>query len=221
VLKFKYTHKSFRDNFAGKRRMTLGTCCYNSDQGRKPMDPTAISIVGKQSGFIVSFTVTQTFKNNSDKQIEISYLVPNNSKICMYGTVFRIGTEVIRPTIQEKKAAERIYEEAKQQGRAAILAKNLPNGLVEFKIGNLSPGVECQVECLCAMTASSVDSKSMLVKFPLDCCTPSGSVGCIATKLKGSFLFSLTNTRSDEIEKVECTTPGPGDPANTRTESLQ
>jgi hypothetical protein len=190
------------------KRMVLGTCVVHLPEGRQQLAPHSISIEGVQSGFIVSFTVKQAFTHSHGGAKEMSYIVPNNSKLCMYDTTFRIGSEVIKPKIHEKKQAEAIYLEAKKSGHAALIASNLGNGLVEFKLGNIGPGVQCQVECRCAVAGSSVGPDGIFVKFPLDCCTPSGSVHCVTTLLRGKFNFSLRNTSPGEVSKIECNEGG-------------
>jgi len=85
------------------------------------LSPSSVSIHGTRHGFIISFAVRQTFEHAEAGPQELSYIVPNNPKICMYGTTFTIGDEVIKPRIQEKDEAERIYLEAKQEGHAALL----------------------------------------------------------------------------------------------------
>jgi hypothetical protein len=112
--------------------MVLGTCVILTQSSRIPLKPESITISGQQDGFLVHFTVKQIFCHSSTDAHDVRYIVPNNSKICMYGTTFRIGDEEIRVSLEEKKAAEQIYVEATEAGHAALLGESLGNGLVEF-----------------------------------------------------------------------------------------
>jgi hypothetical protein len=187
--------------------MVLGTCVILNESGRTSLKPESIIISGKQSGFLVNFTVKQLFRHSLPDAQDIRYLVPNNSKICMYGTTFRIGDEEIRVVLEEKKAAEEIFIEAKAQGRAALLGQNLGDGLVEFSLGNIPPGEPVEVSVECAFTASSSGPSSIFFKFPLDVCTPSGSVSCITGSFGGTFQFTLENC--DPSSVLEITTGVP------------
>jgi Ca-activated chloride channel family protein len=149
--------------------MALGTICIISDTGRTQLSPEAVTIDGIQHGFVVSMKITQRFKNTESAPVDLSYLIPNNSKICLYDTTFRLRDEVIKPRLERKAAAEEIYDEARSEGRAAILSRSLGNGLVEFQLGNLPPDSFCEVEVDCGFVASSSGADKLFFKFPLWC----------------------------------------------------
>jgi hypothetical protein len=184
--------------------MVLGTCIVRAADGRiEGLTPESVSISGHQDGYIVGFTVRQVFRHDSPSPQEVSYIVPNNSKICMYGTTFRVGGETVTAVVEEKKRAEEIFVEASEAGRAAVIGRNLGNGLVEFKPGNVPGGGPCEVEVKCGFTASSSGPSSTSFKFPLDTCTPSGSTRCVVAGLKGKFDFSLVNSDPRSVSKIE------------------
>jgi hypothetical protein len=70
--------------------MVLGTCVVFTSEGRNPLSPQSISIVGKQDGFIVVFTVKQVFQHSLSGGADVRYIVPNNCTMCMYDTKFRL-----------------------------------------------------------------------------------------------------------------------------------
>jgi hypothetical protein len=189
--------------------MVLGTCIIRpANAPIEALRPESITIDGAQDGFVVGFTIRQIFKHESAIAEEMSYIVPNNSKICMYDTTFRIGSDIIKAIIEEKKRAEEIYLEAKASGRAALLGSNIGNGLVEFKLGNIPADVECEVIVKCGFTASSATPSSLFFKFPLDTCTPSGSTHCVATFVKNLFQFSIRNVRPDFVSNISSNVEG-------------
>jgi hypothetical protein len=57
-----------------------------SDGIRSDLPWNAVTVSGVQTDFIVQVTVTQRFTNPSPNPIDVSYVVPNNSKICLYET---------------------------------------------------------------------------------------------------------------------------------------
>jgi hypothetical protein len=131
----------------------------------------------------------------------------------MYDTTFRIGSETIKVLLEEKKAAEEIYVEATNEGRAAVLGQSLGNGLVEFQLGNLPPGESCEIEVKCAFTSSSSGPSALFFKFPLDVCTPSGSVSCVSNFVQDAFLFSVRNLDPSSVSTITSNAAGTYDSA--------
>jgi hypothetical protein len=207
LINFTPPIKSEKSPHVDHGSMVLGTCVISSPSGRTALRPESIVISGKQEGFLVTLTVKQVFRHSCGEAQNICYLVPNNSKICMYGTTFRIGDDEIRVFLEEKKAAKTIFIEATEEGRAALLGQNLGNGLVEFSLGNVPPGQPCEVSVECAFTASSSGLSSTFFKFPLDVCTPSGSVSCVTNSLSGTFQFTLENCEPSSVSEITANVP--------------
>jgi hypothetical protein len=116
--------------------------------------------------------------------------------------MFRLRGEVIKPRQQEKAAAEEIYREAIDEGRGAILSRDLGDGLVEFQLGNLPPNDFCDVEVLDAFVSNSVGSDKLFFKFRLDTCTQSGSTQCVTSLVTGDFLFTLRNADPSSVSAI-------------------
>jgi hypothetical protein len=110
-----------------------------------PHLPESITISGEQGGFIVGFTITQISCHSEDSPADFRCIIPTDCKMCIYDTVFSVGSETIKPVLQEKKAGEAIFLEAHEESRTAILAQNLVNGITEFQLGNVPPGTRCEV----------------------------------------------------------------------------
>jgi hypothetical protein len=146
--------------------------------------------------------------HDSPGSVDMRYVVPNNSKLCLYGTTFRIGDRLITVALQEKGAAKATFVEALDAGRAAILGQNLGDRLVEFALGNVPRGEPCVVEVKCALTAASSGPSATFLKFPLDVCTPSGSVACVAEQLRGEFAFSVRNTAPESVLQIRANVHG-------------
>ena len=186
--------------------MSLGTLFSFQNGERLQMDPLEVSVTGQLMGSVASFTVRQTFKSEESVS-NMSYLVSDNGNLCMYDTTFYVGKEVIRPELQPRQQAKIIYTEAQADGRAALLAQNLGNGIIEFKLGNIPAGVQVAVEVkvCCSCKASNPSSGQMFVKFPLDVCTPSGRVGCLMSRIQKQFKFTFDcSSAGERIKNVTC-----------------
>jgi hypothetical protein len=180
--------------------MVLGTCVICRPQDRPVgLPPESITITGEQDGFLLHFVVKQVFRHFSSTAEDVRYIVPNNSKICMYGTTFRIGSEEVLIELTEKTAAKEVFEEAKSEGRAALLSEMIGDGLVQFSLGNLPPNDPCEISVHFAFTASSSGPSSTFFKFPLQVCTPGGTVECVSSGFNGIFDFSLRNTSPSSV----------------------
>ena len=160
-----------------------------------------VLIKGCLREFIADFTVLQTFQHS--ETAEVSYIIPNNSKICIYDTTFYVGDEVIKPEITETGEAQEIFVEAQAQNRAAIVSNYVGNGLTEFKLGNIPSGVTISVEVKCCFVGSRRGQNGLLFKFPLDVCTENGRKKCMMHGPPGmSSLEFDCSSRKSEIHDV-------------------
>ena len=64
------------------------------EKGKSRISPREVSIRGCLRGFIADVTVVQKFQQDEQESAEMSYIVPNNSKICIYDTTFYVGDEL-------------------------------------------------------------------------------------------------------------------------------
>ena len=180
--------------------MTFGGCYIRSDSSIETMALKSVEIKGEQKELLNNFEITQIFIHSKPEGQEISYVFPNDMKICIYDLTFVVGSEIIKPTIKSKDNAKKIYEEAVEQGKTAIYGSNVRNGMSEFKLGNLPPETECKVIIKIALMSQVTTPDSFFIKFPLDIYTPSGSKRSLGVKAS-EFNFSL-QCDSEIIENV-------------------
>ena len=159
--------------------MLSGTCCFIEEGKIESVNAKSIKIEGFQHGLIVNFEVVQTFINSQEKEKEIHYIFPNDNKICIYDMTFVVGDEIIKPKLQEKEEAKKIYKEAVNTGHTAAYGSNIENGMTEMKLGNLPSKAECKVILKIAFTANVTSKKEFFIKLPLDVYNTSGSCGCL------------------------------------------
>lgn len=136
------------------------------------------------------FEFIQTFYHSEEGPKEVSYIFPNDHKICIYDTIFVVGEEIIKPKIKSKEEAKKTYDEAVKSGRTAVYGTNIGNGMSQFNIGNIEPNIECKVILKIAFTGQVTSEKSFYIKFPIDVYTPSGSSGCLNVN-NSQFFFTL------------------------------
>ncbi|KAK8842130.1 von Willebrand factor A domain-containing protein 5A [Tritrichomonas musculus] len=180
--------------------MVFGTCCILIDDHIKSMNTKSVKIEGVQRGLLVNFEVTQTFIHTEKEAKEVSYVFPNDLKICIYDTTFVVGDEIIKPKLQSKDEAKKTYDEAVDAGHTAVLGINIGYGMTQFKLGNVQPETECKVILKLAFTGHITKEKSFFVKFPIDVYTPSGSRGCLDIN-SSEFSFKLQSD-PEKVTKV-------------------
>jgi Ca-activated chloride channel family protein len=97
------------------------------------------------AGFIATVEVTQQFTNPYDTKIEAEYVFPLPENAAVNDFIMIIGDRKIRGIIRERKEAEKIYQEARQQGYvASLLTQERPNIFTQ-KVANIEPGKQIDV----------------------------------------------------------------------------
>ena len=92
--------------------MSFGSCCVQKDGNFHMMESHKVKIEGFQKGLILNLEVSQTFINKTEELAEISYIFPNDLKICIYETTFVLGYQVIKPELFGREEARQIYQKA-------------------------------------------------------------------------------------------------------------
>jgi len=96
-------------------------------------------------GYIATVDVTQQFHNPFDTKIEAKYVFPLPQNAAVNDFLMTIGERKIRGIIRERQEAERIYQQARQQGHvASLLTQERPNIFTQ-KVANIEPGKQIDV----------------------------------------------------------------------------
>lgn len=98
------------------------------------------------SGVIADVIVTQVYKNEGQKPLEAVYIFPASTKAAVYGMKMQIGERTIIAKIQEREAARRAYEEAKDAGQSASLLEQQRPNVFQMNVANILPGDVIEVE---------------------------------------------------------------------------
>jgi Ca-activated chloride channel homolog len=115
-----------------------------SAEGVLPLRHTEVK--AEVTGVVSSVRVTQHFVNPSKSPIEATYVFPLPEHAALYAMSMRIGERTIVAQLRPREEAQRIYREARSQGkRAGLLEQERPNVFTQ-SVANLMPGDEIEVE---------------------------------------------------------------------------
>jgi Ca-activated chloride channel family protein len=84
--------------------------------------------------------IEQTFRNNEDRPIEVSYLWALPPATQMLDVEVQLGAELLRGTIEAQAQAEQRYEQALRRGQTAFCLRIVEDQLLHIALGNLLPG---------------------------------------------------------------------------------
>jgi len=131
-----------------------------------PLPLKHTDVQGQISGYIATVVVTQEFHNPYDEKIEAVYVFPLPQNAAINEFIMTIGERRIRGIIREREEAERIYQQARQQGYvASLLTQERPNIFTQ-KVANIEPGREIDVNIKYFNTLAYVDGWYEFV-FPM------------------------------------------------------
>ncbi|MEZ5564482.1 MAG: VIT domain-containing protein [Gammaproteobacteria bacterium] len=98
------------------------------------------------NGVIASVHVRQTYRNQGTAPLNATYIFPGSTRAAVNGMTMTIGERRIVAKIKEREQAQRTYEAAKSQGKAAsLLAQKRPN-VFSMNVANIAPGDEVVIE---------------------------------------------------------------------------
>ena len=203
--------------------MVLGSCVvYTPETGRKQLSPIQVSVTGTMRGLIAAFTITQEFRHRESFPADVSYIIPTNNKLCLYETVFYVGDEVIKTQLEQKNVGAETFFEAKAAGRTVILGTSLADGIIEFRIANVANTVAVRVEVKACLWCSVTGPDSLLVKLPMDVCTPDGSLQSLTSQFSGSFSLAFDyKSRKSLVSDVKLNVDGDIDTVQAEIKSTR
>lgn len=118
------------------------------------------------SGMLARVSVHQEFRNPGRAWVEGIYVFPLPEDAAVDRMQLRIGERIIRGEIQEKIKAQKIYQQAKREGRkASLLSQERPN-IFTMAVANIGPGESVTVE-IEYQQSLHYDQGEFSVRFPL------------------------------------------------------
>lgn len=106
-----------------------------------------VQIEGRLDAVLFELTLRQTYRNASDRVLEVVYTFPLPSTAVLLGFATELNGERLEGVITAKAEAEHQYEAALEEGDAPVMLEALGGGLHTANIGNLRPGDALVVEC--------------------------------------------------------------------------
>ena len=113
-----------------------------------------VQIEGRLDAVLFETTLRQTYRNTSDRVLEMVYTFPLPSTAVLLGFATELNGERMDGVITGKREAEQRYEGALEEGDAPVMLEALSGGLHTANIGNLRPGDALVVECRFAQVLS-------------------------------------------------------------------
>ena len=105
---------------------------------RLPLKKTDVDV--RIAGVIADVTVTQVYTNEGERPLEAVYVFPASTRAAVYGMQMTIGERTIVADIEERKAARKAYEAAKNAGRSASLLEQQRPNVFQMNVANILPG---------------------------------------------------------------------------------
>lgn len=102
---------------------------------------------GRLDGVLFELTLRQTYRNDSDRNLEVVYTFPLPSMAVLLGFASELNGERQEGVIVAKAQAEQRYESSLSDGDSPVMLEALAGGLHTANIGNLKPGDELVLEC--------------------------------------------------------------------------
>jgi Ca-activated chloride channel homolog len=118
------------------------------------------------SGTIARATVTQRFKNVSDKWVEGVYVFPLPENAAVDHLRLKVGDRFIEGRIEERQAAKKIYEQAKAEGKKAGLVEQERPNMFTTSVANVAPGDAIVVQIEYQQTVQRSNGRYSL-RFPM------------------------------------------------------
>ena len=118
------------------------------------------------TGFIARTRVKQRFHNPAAEWVEGIYVFPLPDKAAVDTLHLRIGERVIEGEIHERRAAQRIYEQAMNEGKKAALVEQERPNVFTTSVAQLGPDEEVAVE-LEYQEELRYDQGTFQLRFPM------------------------------------------------------
>jgi Ca-activated chloride channel homolog len=134
------------------------------------------------TGIIARARVTQVFTNPSQEWLEGIYIFPLPTDGAVDTLRMQVGDHMIQGIIQEKNAARRTYEAAKQQGVKASLIEQQRPDVFTTAVANIGPGetVEVAIEL---QQVVQWDRDRFRLRFPMVVVPPEKAAGRAGLRL--------------------------------------
>lgn len=98
------------------------------------------SIHAEVTGLLARVHVVQSFQNDSDAWMEGTYRFPLPDGAAVDRLFIKVGDRILEGEIRERESAQRVYQQARQEGRAAGLVTQERANQFSTRMANIGPG---------------------------------------------------------------------------------
>ncbi|WP_310599978.1 VIT and VWA domain-containing protein [Desulfobulbus sp.] len=106
----------------------------------------SVHIEGQVDGLLATMAITQRYRNDSGKKLEIVYTFPLAWGATLLGMEVTLGNRRLQTWVVEKKKAVAQYEKAIDDGDVPVLVEASAPGLYTTNLGNIEDGEDVTVE---------------------------------------------------------------------------
>lgn len=144
-----------------------GSLTLRDQQGRSMDAPRLHTVVRMEiSGIVARVEVTQRFHNDADTWVEGLYAFPLPENSAVDRLRMKAGERITVGEIREKAQAQRLFEQARQQGqRASVVHQQRPN-MFRTAVTNIGPGETIEV-VIGYLQIVQQDAGRYSLRFPL------------------------------------------------------
>jgi len=118
---------------------------------------TGVQVINTVSGFVMTSVIRQTYLNDGNETVEITYTFPLTSETVLRELSVEINGKTMRDQVLPKKKAERDYESAIESGDTPVMVQAAKHGLYNANIGNILPGEQLAIELHTAQPLKRID----------------------------------------------------------------
>jgi Ca-activated chloride channel family protein len=98
------------------------------------------SMHAEVSGLVARVHVLQSFRNDSNDWVEGTYRFPLPDGAAVDRMVIKVGERILEGEIRERESAQRVYQQARREGRAAGLVAQERDNQFSTRLANVGPG---------------------------------------------------------------------------------
>ncbi len=143
-----------------------GTLLFKHAEQYKKAAQLDIDVAMNITGMINRVSVTQSFSNTTDDWQEGIYVFPLPENAAVDHMRLRIGERIIEGQIKEKQEANKVYLQAKKQGRQAALTEQERPNIFTTSVANIAPHETVKVEIEYQQTVD-YDNGAFSFRFPM------------------------------------------------------
>lgn len=111
----------------------------------QPVPLAAVAVSVTIQGGLALVETKRTFRNQEESPIEALLTIPVPVQATFFGLTARIGERVLHGVAQGRSQARETYEEAVEEGQAAVLHEEVLRGIHSLSVANLAAGATVEV----------------------------------------------------------------------------